>query len=67
MANFDWKAKKISCRKFRSLDKKRVGISGALNVGILGASSVGQIGAPREKKKEEQKFGPLSNFQKENK
>ena len=35
--------------KFRSLGKKSIGITGALNVGILGASSVGQIGAPRAK------------------
>ena len=47
MANFDWKAKKSSCPKFRSLRKKSVPISGALNVGILGASSVGQIGVTR--------------------
>ena len=40
------KLKKISCRKCRSLGKKSVRISGALNVGILEASSVGQIGAP---------------------
>ena len=39
------KVKKISCRKFRSLGKKGVGISEALNVGIFG-DCVGKIAAP---------------------
>ena len=47
------KVKKISCRKFRSLGKTSVGISGALNVKILGASSVGQIGTPPTKARTE--------------
>ena len=49
MAIFDRKAKKIRCRKFRSLGKKSVGISGALNVGILEASVSDRLERPEEK------------------